>query len=64
MSPPDPDSSVPDLLIDHPQLLPLFQSLGIDYCCGGKSLRTACEEQRLRPQDVLKLAEDAIQRQS
>jgi hypothetical protein len=40
----DLDSSVPDWLIEHPGLLALFQELGIDYCCGGKSLRTACRK--------------------
>jgi SAM-dependent methyltransferase len=49
----DVDSSVPDWLIEHPGLLPLFQKLGIDYCCGGKSLRTACREQGLDPHEVL-----------
>jgi SAM-dependent methyltransferase len=34
-------------------LLPLFQELGIDYCCGGKSLRTAYREQGLDPHEVL-----------
>jgi regulator of cell morphogenesis and NO signaling len=49
----DLDSSVPDWLIEYPVLLSLFCELGIDYCCGGKSLRTACQEQGLRPEDVL-----------
>lgn len=49
----DLDSSVPDWLIEHSSLLPLFQELGIDYCCGGKSLRTACRENGLSPQEVL-----------
>jgi iron-sulfur cluster repair protein YtfE (RIC family) len=49
----DLDCSVPDWLIDHPELLPLFRELGLDYCCGGKSLSTACRDQRLDPQHVL-----------
>jgi regulator of cell morphogenesis and NO signaling len=49
----DLDSSVPDWLIEYPALLTLFRELGIDYCCGGKSLRTACQEKGLRPEDVL-----------
>lgn len=48
----DFDSSVPDWLIEHPQLLPLFNEFGIDYCCGGKSLRTACLERNLSIRDV------------
>jgi regulator of cell morphogenesis and NO signaling len=49
----DLDSSVPDWLIEHPELLPLFRKLGIDYCCGGKSLDTACRERGLDPQILL-----------
>lgn len=49
----DLDCSVPDCLIDHPELLPLFQDLGIDYCCGGKSLGAACRERDLNPFNVL-----------
>lgn len=51
---PDLDTSVPDWLIDYPQLLLLFEALQIDYCCGGKSLEFACREQNLNPEDVLK----------
>ncbi|HTI49541.1 MAG TPA: DUF542 domain-containing protein [Planctomycetaceae bacterium] len=49
----DLESSVPDWLIDHPQLFALFRELGIDYSCGGKSLRTACGEKGLNPDEVL-----------
>jgi len=49
----DLDCSVPDCLIDHPELLPLFQELGIDYCCGGKSLGAACRERDLNPFAIL-----------
>lgn len=49
----DLDSSVPDWVIDHPQSLALFQELGIDYCCGGKSLESACRERQLDPQAIL-----------
>jgi iron-sulfur cluster repair protein YtfE (RIC family) len=49
----DLGSSVPDWLIEHPQLLTLFHELGVDYCCGGKSLDTTCREQGLDPQQVL-----------
>ena len=38
-------ASVPDWVIDHPETLIVFQELGIDYCCGGKSLEYACREQ-------------------
>ncbi len=49
----DLDSSVPDWLIEHPGLLPLFRDLGIDCCGGGRSLGTACREKGLSPQEVL-----------
>ncbi len=49
----DLDSSVPDWLIEHPQTLGVFQELGIDYCCGGKSLAYACQEQGIDAQFVL-----------
>lgn len=48
------DNSVPDWLIEHPQLWPLFQELGIDYTCGGKSLEAACLERGLSPYIVLR----------
>ena len=56
----DLDSSVPDWLIEHPGLLALFRELGIDYCCGGKSLRTACREKGLNPQEVLRGATSGL----
>lgn len=52
MNPIDMDASAADCAIEHPRLLALFQELGIDYCCGGKSLQTACLERGLKPQDV------------
>ena len=48
------DSSVPDWVIEHPETLAVFQNLGIDYCCGGKSLEFACREQGLDVDTVLK----------
>ncbi|HBN79494.1 MAG TPA: hypothetical protein DD473_27470 [Planctomycetaceae bacterium] len=47
------DTSVPDWIIDHPETLTVFQELGIDYSCGGKSLGFACREQGLPEQNVL-----------
>lgn len=43
----DLDTSVPDWIIEHPETLTLFEQLGIDYCCGGKSLGFACRERGL-----------------
>lgn len=43
----DLETSVPDWIIEHPETLAVFQELGIDTSCGGKSLEYACEERRL-----------------
>jgi regulator of cell morphogenesis and NO signaling len=53
MSECDLDTSVPDWVIAHPVTLAVFQELGIDYCCDGKSLAYACRQQGLDPQAVL-----------
>lgn len=49
----DLDTPVPDWVIEHPETLAMFQELGIDYCCGGKSLEYACRERGLNPANVL-----------
>lgn len=51
----DLDSSVPDWVIEHPETLIVFQKFGIDYCCGGKSLRYACQEQGLDCNSVMSI---------
>jgi iron-sulfur cluster repair protein YtfE (RIC family) len=56
----DLNDSVPDWLIDHPQLLSMFKDLEIDYCCGGKSLRTACIERKLSAQEIYDRIEQLI----
>lgn len=43
----DLDTAVPDWVIEHPETLSVFRDLGIDYCCGGKSLVYASHEQQL-----------------
>ncbi|MFO0935100.1 MAG: DUF542 domain-containing protein [Gemmataceae bacterium] len=53
MSDCDLDTSVPDWIIDHPETLPVFERLGIDTSCGGKSLEYACQQRGLNPQTVL-----------
>lgn len=57
----DWDQSVPDWLIDHPELLSLFQQFEIDYCCGGKSLRVACGERSLDLQEFEVLIRQQIE---
>lgn len=45
--------SAADWLIEYPYLLPLFEELGIDYCCGGRSLQSACDKAAVDPQYFL-----------
>ena len=47
MSECDLETAVPDWLIEHPEILPVLEELGIDYSCGGKSLEYACQEREL-----------------
>jgi len=49
----DLDTTVPDWVIDHPETLVVFQELGIDTCCGGKSLGFACRQRGLDAEAVL-----------
>jgi uncharacterized protein DUF542 len=49
----DLDTSVPDWVIEHPETLAVFQELGIDYSCGGKSLAYACRERGLDAETAL-----------
>lgn len=58
----DLDSCVPDWLIEHPQLHALFEELGIDYSCGGKSLNAACRERGLNANDVLTLCKQRLRK--
>lgn len=54
------ETSVPDWVIDHPETLAVFQRLGIDYSCGGKSLEFACRERGLIEQNVLAKLHEVI----
>lgn len=56
----DLDTSVPDWIIDHPPTLSVFQEFGIDYSCGGKSLRYLCDQQGLDKKLVLKRLREKI----
>jgi regulator of cell morphogenesis and NO signaling len=53
MSDCDLDTPVPDWVIDHPETLAVFQELGIDIGCGGKSLEFACRQRGLDAAAVL-----------
>jgi regulator of cell morphogenesis and NO signaling len=56
----DLESSVPDWLIEHPRLWSLFEELGIDYSCGGKSLGVSCRERGLIAAAVLQQCEERL----
>lgn len=49
----DLDTAVPDWVIDHPETLAVFQKLGLDCSCGGKSLAYVCHERGLNAMQVL-----------
>ena len=57
----DRETSVPDWLIEHPEILPIVQELCIDYSCGGKSLEFACEERRLDVTAAMAAFREAIE---
>ncbi len=54
------ETSVPDWVIDHPETLAVFQELGVDFSCGGKSLSFTCREQGLPEQHVLSKLHEVI----
>ena len=50
----DLDSSAVDWVIDYPSTAAIFDRLGIDCSCPGKSLAYHCERLELDPADVLR----------
>jgi regulator of cell morphogenesis and NO signaling len=55
------NTSVGNWVAQHPQTSRVFESLQIDYCCGGgKALEQACWERQLDPQQVIAELERAI----
>ena len=58
----DPDTGGIDWVAELPDTLAVFEALGIDYCCGGKSLGFACRERGLDTHAVLAALRDAIER--
>lgn len=55
-----PDRSLGDLVGDHPEFARVFESLGVDFCCGGdQTLRAACKEERLDVDEVRRRLLDA-----
>lgn len=55
----DLDSSPVDWAIDHPSVAKIFDELGIDYSCPGKSLAGQCERLGLDPAEVLRRLREA-----
>jgi len=55
---PDVNQTVREIAIEHPATVRVFESLGIDYCCGGKrSLRDACQRAGVPVERALDLLE-------
>jgi regulator of cell morphogenesis and NO signaling len=53
--------TVRDYAIETPQTIPVFEKLGIDYCCGGnRPLDEACAAANLNLDQVLKQLEGAV----
>ena len=53
---PTAGQTVREIALDYPASARVFESLGIDYCCGGKqSLREACLRANVPEESVLKL---------
>jgi regulator of cell morphogenesis and NO signaling len=56
----DPGVIVRDLVIAHPSRIPVLESFGIDYCCGGdQPLETACRAAAIDPTVVLAAIDEA-----
>jgi regulator of cell morphogenesis and NO signaling len=48
------DLPVRDIVVEHPETIPVLEQLGIDYCCGGQhTLAEACANRGLSPATVL-----------
>lgn len=55
------ETTVATLVLDHPELAPVFQRHRIDFCCqGGKALAVACQERGLDARTVLGELEAAV----
>lgn len=55
------DDAVTDWIIDYPETELVFQRLGLDYSCSGKSLKYVCYEQGLDAQPVLQMLCEIIE---
>ena len=49
------ETPVRDIAVKYPMTIPVLESFGIDFCCGGKhTLATACAKKELNTESVLK----------
>ncbi len=55
-----PEQTTREVAIQHPEAIPVLESLGIDYCCGGsKTLGESCQAKQLEWAKVADLLEAA-----
>lgn len=54
------DSSVVEWVIEFPLLVRVFEELGVDYHCAGKSLECACRQQCLDSNEMLSRLRHAV----
>ena len=60
MSTIEPSTNLGQLVRENPEFAPVFESLGIDYCCGGDvPLGHACDENDLEVRSVVEQLEEA-----
>jgi regulator of cell morphogenesis and NO signaling len=56
----NPEQTTREIAIRHPAAIPVFESLGIDYCCGGsKTLAEACKKAQVEWPRMVELLETA-----
>jgi regulator of cell morphogenesis and NO signaling len=54
------EQTVGQMVVERPSRARIFETLGIDYCCGGrKPLSQACEESGLQLDDVLRQLDES-----
>lgn len=56
----DLDTSIPDWIMEHPQTQSVFDELGVDTSCGGKSLQYVCHHLGLSPPAVLQRLQQIV----
>ncbi|MEW4491075.1 hypothetical protein AB1L42_23565 [Thalassoglobus sp. JC818] len=56
----DEDHSIPDWILEHPETMRVFETLGFDVTCGGRSLGYVAQQHGQRIEDVLRMLEAAI----